>query len=378
MTLAALIDLGVDVEAIRTGLDSLGLPITLRVDKIKKGGFAATQVTIEAPPETRHRYLSDIEEIIHRGQLTPGQVALATKIFHRLAQAEAQAHGMDIDRVHFHEVGAIDSIADIVGAAIGFDSLNLECVTSRSVPTGTGTVQCAHGIMPVPTPATAILLQGVPLANTPIRGELTTPTGAAILTSIVQSWSECPVMTVERIGCGAGTRELLDQPNLLRIFVGEKEAEPTAETDRVWMLETNLDDLPAEIIGYCFEQLLAAGALDVFTTPVQMKKNRPGIMLSVLADETHVSSLEEILFRETATFGIRRYPVLRHKLQRESIQVDTVWGAIAAKRGWRGQGPPLMTPEYEDCARIAREQRIPLREVYAAVGAILKNQKTHP
>src|SRR5205823_8666920 len=228
-----------------------------------------------------------------------------------------------------HEVGALDSIADIVGAAIGLDLLGVERFTSRSVPTGTGTVKCAHGLMPIPAPGTAQLLKGVPLAASSIKAELTTPTGAAILTTIVQQWIEQPVMTVERIGHGAGRRELVEQPNLLRLFVGTV-ATP-AVSDQIWVLETNLDDLPAEVIGYCYDLLLAAGALDVFSTPIFMKKNRPGVLLSVLAPEAALPALEEILFRETTTLGIRRYAVSRHKLQRKACVVDTSWGPVQGK-----------------------------------------------
>lgn len=367
MTLGALLDAGADVGAVRAGLDSLGLPIRLVADKVRKGGFAATQVVIEAPKEKDHRFLPDVEAIINRGALNPRQRELALGIFHRLAEAEAAAHGMPLDRVHFHEVGALDSIADIVGAAIALDLLGVERITSRSVPTGQGTVHCAHGLMPIPTPGTAALLKGVPLAACNIKGELTTPTGAAILTTVVQEWVESPVMTIERIGCGAGQRDLLEQPNLLRVFVGTAGGPDPAEHDRVWMLETNLDDVPAEVVGYCFEQLLAGGALDVFTTPVQMKKNRPGVLLSVLAPEPAVAVLEATLFRETSTFGIRRYPVERCKLRREALTVSTKWGPVQGKRGWREGGPSVFTPEYEDCARVARQHGIALRAVYAEV-----------
>ena len=370
MTLGALIDAGVDAEAIRAGLDSLGLPITLEVEKIRKGGFAATRATVEAPEEHVHRYLADVEEIVHRGQLTASQCDLALRIFRRLAEAEAAAHGMPLDRVHFHEVGALDSIADIVGSAIGLDLLGVSRITSRSVPTGNGMVKCAHGMMPIPAPGTAALLKGVPLAATQIKGELTTPTGAAILTTVVQEWVESPVMTIESIGHGAGTRELLEQPNLLRLFVGtvvSPQREQGDEADRVWVLETNLDDVPAEVIGYCCERLFAGGALDVFSTAIQMKKGRPGVLLSVLSPEAALDALETILFRETATLGVRRYPVQRHKLRREAAIVETPWGPIKAKRGWRDGGPDVVTPEYEDCARVARQHGVPLREVYAAV-----------
>jgi uncharacterized protein (TIGR00299 family) protein len=362
MTLGALIDAGVDATAITEALGSLGLPIEVRVEKVKKGGFAATAVRIEAPPEHKHRHLHHVEEIVGRGRLTSRQRGLALRIFRRLAEAEATVHGQPIEKVHFHEVGALDSIADIVGAAVGLDLLGAERFTSRPVPTGCGTVKCAHGLMPIPAPGTAELLKGVPLAPSSIQAELTTPTGAAILTTVVQQWLDQPVMTIERIGHGAGQRDLAEQPNLLRLFVGA--AATPAASDTVWMLETNLDDLPAEVIGYCYERLLAAGALDVFSTPVFMKKNRPGVLLSVLAPEEGLPALEEILFRETTTFGVRRYPVRRHKLERKATTVATPWGPVQGKLGWSEGQAAVFSPEYEDCARVAREHGVPLREVY--------------
>ncbi len=274
---------------------------------------------------------------------------------------------MPLERVHFHEVGALDSIADIAGVAIAIDTLGIQHFTSRSVPTGSGTVKCAHGIMPIPAPATAELLKGVPLAPSSIKAELTTPTGAAILAATVKEWTETPAMTVKSIGHGAGTKDFLDQPNLLRVFVGEMAPVNAGQADQIWVLETNLDDVPAEVIGYCFEQLFAAGALDVFTTPIQMKKNRPGTMLSVLAPAGLLDALEAILFRETETFGIRRYVVQRSKLHRETVTVETRWGPLQAKRGWRDDGVSVCTPEYEDCARVARQHGVPLRQVYAEV-----------
>jgi uncharacterized protein (TIGR00299 family) protein len=362
MTLATLIDAGVDAEAIRQGIGSLGLPITLEVEKVRKGGFAATSVRVEAPDEHSHRGLPQIEEILQRGTLTPHQRDLALRIFRRLAEAEAAAHGLPVEKVHFHEVGALDSIADIAGAAIGLDLLGVDRFTSRSVPTGSGVVKCAHGLMPIPAPGTAALLKGVPLASSSIKAELTTPTGAAILTTVVQQWIEQPVMTIERIGHGAGRREFVEQPNLLRLFIGT--VTTPAETDQVWVLETNLDDLPSEVIGYCYELLLAAGALDVFSTPIFMKKNRPGVLLSVLAPETVLLAVEEILFRETTTFGIRRSLVSRHKLNRRPCTVSTPWGLVQGKLGWQEGRPPVFSPEYEDCARVARQHGVALREVY--------------
>jgi uncharacterized protein (TIGR00299 family) protein len=371
MTLAALVDAGVDLEAIEAGLASLGLPIRIAVEKVKRNGIAATYVNVDAPDEETHRHLPEVEEIIDRGKLTEKQRQLAKRIFRRLAEAEAAVHGMPIEKVHFHEVGALDSIADIVGAAIGIDLLGVERFTSRSVPPGSGTVKCAHGIMPVPAPATANLLKGVPLATAPVTGELVTPTGAAILTTVVSEYTDQPAMTIERIGIGAGKRDPWEQPNVLRLFVGESAPRfaPTdgEESDMICVLETNIDDAPPEVIGYCFERLFAAGALDVFTIPIQMKKNRLGVLLSVLTNEAHVAALEAILFRETGTFGIRRHKAERSKLQRESLTVDTPFGPVKAKKGWRGDGLTVLSPEYEDCARVAREKGVALRDVYQSV-----------
>jgi len=367
MTLAALIDVGVDAGAIQVGIASLNLPVRLEIEKVRKGGFAATYVHVEAEEEKSHRFLAQVEEILNRGKLSARQRELALKIFRRLAEAEAAVHGMPLEKVHFHEVGALDSIADIAGAAIGLDLLGVERFTSGPVATGSGMVQCAHGLMPIPAPGTAQLLKGVPLRASTIKAELTTPTGAAILTTIVNEWIDQPAMTIERIGHGAGRRELVEQPNILRLFLGTQaspERQRGEESDQVWVLETNLDDLPAEVIGYCYDLLFAAGAVDVFTTPIFMKKNRPGVLLSVLAPETALPALEEILFRETMTFGIRRYPVERHKLQRRACAVETPWGPVQGKLGWLEGKPPIFTPEYEDCARLARQHGVPLREVY--------------
>jgi uncharacterized protein (TIGR00299 family) protein len=377
MTLAALIDAGVDAEAIRAGLDSLALPIQLDIEKVRKGGFAATYVRVQAPEEHSHRFLPQVEEILKRGRLSAKQRDLALRIFRRLAEAEAAVHGLPLDKVHFHEVGGLDSIADIAGAAIGLDLLGVERFTSRPVPTGSGMVKCAHGLMPIPAPGTTELLKGVPLAASTIKAELTTPTGAAILRTVVEQWVEQPAMTIERIGHGAGRRDFPEQPNLLRLFVGTT-ATPVA-SDQVWVLETNLDDVPAEVIGYCYDLLLAAGALDVFTVPLFMKKNRPGVLLSVLAPEPLLPALEDILFRQTTTFGIRRYPVSRNKLERRPHRVETPWGAVQGKLGWRAGQAPIFSPEYEDCASIARQHGVALREVYAqALHSFLKSPAVEP
>ena len=369
MVLGALIDCGISPDSVRSVLDSLGLPIQLEVERVKRCGFAATKATIHAAEQEEYRFLSDIEAILAKSSLTPKQLALAQTIFRKVAVAEATVHGMPLERVHFHEVGALDSIADILGAAVGLDLLDVESFSSSPVPTGTGTVKAAHGIMPVPTPGTMELLKGVPLAPSKIEFELTTPTGAAILTSVVSSYTPTPEMIVDRVGHGAGTKDFIDRPNILRLLIGtaSNQVKPSSETDTVVVLETNLDDATPEMIGYCTELLFAAGALDVFSTPIQMKKNRPGVLLSVISERGKTSKLEEIIFRETGTFGIRRYEAQRSKLQREMTTVETNWGPVKAKRGWRADGFEVLTPEFEDCARIARHHGIPLREVLAAV-----------
>lgn len=371
MTLGALIDAGVPADALRAALDSLGLPITLEVERVKRNGIAGTKATITAPDQEEYRFLPDVEAIIDKGALTDRQRDTARTIFRKLAAAEAAVHGMPVERVHFHEVGALDSIADIVGAAVGLDLLGVERFTSSSVPTGSGTVKCTHGVMPVPTPGTAELLRGVPLSKFTARGELTTPTGAAILTSVVEEYTDAPAMTIDHIGTGAGTKDYLEHPNVLRLMVGTANlanpgTQAGGESDSVMVLETNLDDCPPEVVGYCFNRLFEAGALDVFAQPIQMKKNRPGVLLSVICEAAAVAECEAVLFRETGTFGVRRTGTTRSKLNRESVQVETPFGPVQAKRGWRA-GFVIVTPEYDECARIAREKNVPLREVYDAV-----------
>jgi len=366
MVLGAVIDAGAPVETIRAALDSLKLPLKLEVERVIRCGFAATKATIEAADQEDYRFLPEVEAILAKGTLTPKQRELATTIFRRIAAAEAAVHGMPIERVHFHEVGALDSIADIVGAAVGLDLLGVERFSSSPVPTGTGTVKAAHGVMPVPTPGTLKLLIGVPLAPSKVEFELTTPTGAAILTSVVTEYTASPSMTVERTGHGAGTKDFLDRPNILRLLIGNA-VQAGSDADTIVVLETNLDDVAPEIIGYSTERLFAAGALDVFVVHGQMKKGRPGFMVTVICEPAKASDLEGVLFRETATFGVRRYTAERSKLTREAITVETPWGPVNAKRGRCGDGFEVVTPEYEDCARVAREHNVPLRDVYRSV-----------
>ena len=365
MVLGALVDLGVPEEVISIAIDSLDINAKVSFEKIRKNGFAATLANVEAPVENKHRYLHQIEKIINDSRLSANQKYLTLKIFHRLAKAEAQAHGIPTDKVHFHEVGAADSIADIVAAAVGLSWLKIDKFTSRSVPTGHGTVKCEHGIMPIPAPGTTALLIGAPVANVNIAKELTTPTGAAILTTLVTEWMESPHMMIQKVGCGAGTIDLQTQPNILRLFLGN--VVDAKSQDTVWVLETNLDDISAEHVAFCTESLIKAGALDVYSTPITMKKGRAGVILSVICSTEMIDTIQMIIFRETATMGIRKYQVNRTKLQRESIIIQTKYGPLAAKKGWMENKLQIITPEFEDCARVARSHNIPLREVYAEV-----------
>jgi uncharacterized protein (TIGR00299 family) protein len=273
-------------------------------------------------------------------------------------------HGTRVETVHFHEVGAADSIADVVGTAVGWDVLGVDRGVASPVPVGTGKVRIAHGQCSIPAPATAELLRGIPLAESTVPLELTTPTGAAILTTLVDRFGPVPAMTLRRIGYGSGGRDLKEQPNVLRLLVGEAAAQG-AGSDQVCVLETNLDDISGEMIGYCTTRLWEAGALDVYTTAIQMKKNRPGVKLSVLCRGADVAPIESILFTETTTLGVRAWTVSRNVLSRQSHGVETPWGRVEGKVGWLGD-LARFAPEFESCRRIAAEQDVPLRAVYEA------------
>jgi pyridinium-3,5-bisthiocarboxylic acid mononucleotide nickel chelatase len=366
MTLGALVDAGVPLEKLNQAVGSLGLPgVKLVAREVKKHGFRATQITVEHEPEHKHRHLHHIEAIIHGSWLTPIQQEIALRIFRRLAEAEAKVHGTTVEKVHFHEVGAVDSIADILGAAVGWNILGAERLIVSPIPTGTGRITIAHGECSIPAPATAELLRGIPLAASEVQAELTTPTGAAIVATLAHGFGPLPAMAIEHIGYGAGQRDLPQQANVLRLIVGEAAAASESQ-DTVWVLQTNLDDISGELIGHCLAEVWAAGALDVYTTAIQMKKNRPGVMLSILCRAENIAALEAIVFRETGTLGIRRWPAMRHVLHREIMQVATSWGPVDGKLGRLDDGSVHFAPEYESCRQIAAQHHVPLRDVYAA------------
>ena len=366
MTLGALVDAGVALATIQAGIDSLDLPgVQLVAKEVKRHGFRGLKVSVQHEPENAHRHLHHITGKIDASTvLSPAQKELAKRVFTCLGEAEAKVHGTTIHKVHFHEVGAVDSIADIVGCAIGWDLLGADRIVCSPIPTGTGYIEIAHGRVSVPAPATAEILKGIPLAPSRVTGELTTPTGAAIVATVANEFGPLPAMTMQQIGLGAGDKDFAEQPNLLRLIVGETET--PFLTDQVWTLETNLDDVSGEVIGYTTTLLLAAGALDVYCTAIQMKKNRPAVKLSVLCQSAEISLLEQIIFRETQTLGIRRWPVSRHKLERRAYAVDTVWGRVEGKLVTLNDGSISFSPEYESCRQIATTKNIPLQEIYEA------------
>lgn len=378
MTVAALVDAGADWQAIQAGIASLGLPgVELQLTEVMRGGFRAKHLKVNHPEQHAHRHLGDIETILDKSDvLTEDQFNLALRIFQAVAEAEAKVHGSSIEKVHFHEVGAIDSIVDITAAAIGFDTLGVDEIVCSPIPTGRGYVKIAHGTCAVPTPGTAELLRGIPLADVNIEAELTTPTGAAIVKTVVDRFAfGLPPMTIDAIGYGAGTRDLSERANLLRMFVGTVDAD--GETDEIVLLETNLDDVSPEIVGYTKQRLLAAGALDVYSTSIQMKKNRPGIVLSIICPPAVVAKMESILFLETETFGIRRQTLRRSKRARTAFTVETEFGPIQGKLGWRHGEPTVFTPEFEACAKIAQAHQVSLKDVYRAadIGYLLHLQE---
>jgi uncharacterized protein (TIGR00299 family) protein len=384
MTLGALVDAGADLATIQSGIDSLGLQSCRLVrSEVKKKGFRATQITVEHEPEHKHRHLHHITAMIDGSVLTPRQKELARRIFQKLAEAEAKVHGSTIEKVHFHEVGAVDSIADIVGAAIGFDLLGIEQVVCSPIPTGRGYVEIAHGRCSIPAPATGELLRGVPLALLDVEGELTTPTGAAIVAALAEQFGPLPAITVDRIGYGAGQKDF-SQPNILRILFGEAASAAgqhgphshAPQTEAIVVLETNLDNTTGETIGHAVEQLWAAGALDVSLMPIQMKKGRPGLLVSVQASSDLADRMEEILFRETPTLGVRRTNMQRTALAREKHLVETPLGQVTGKIAFLPDGSQRFTPEYDSARKIAEQAKIPLSQVTDAAQSAFQRGKS--
>ena len=366
MMLGALLDAGVDEATLRQQLHGLGVDgYQLQIERVTRSGFAGTQArVILDQPARGARHLHDIESIIEAGSLAPLVRERALTIFRRLGAVEAQVHGIGVEEVHFHEVGAVDAIVDIVGVVLGLALLGVDEVYASSLPLGSGMVQSSHGPLPLPAPATLALIAdvGAPTRPLDVQSELVTPTGAAILTTLATFRQ--PPMTIDRVGIGFGMREL-PWPNALRLWVGGP-VESGLETGEVTVIETNLDDTTPEQVGYAMERLLEAGALDVFLTPVHMKKNRPGVMVTVLSSPARADFLARIVLRETSSLGVRFRTSQRLMVPRRPATLDTEYGPMLVKIRSR-DGHDEVVPEYDECARIARERGVPLGQVYAAV-----------
>ena len=374
MILGALIAAGVEPEAFKQQLSLLGVQgYSIDFETVDRSGISATHARVNTAHEHAHRHLSDILKIIYDSRLSDAVKDRAAKIFSRLAEAEARVHNEPLDHVHFHEVGALDAIIDVVGAAICFELLGIERFAASPLHVGSGTVDMDHGRYPVPPPAVAELLKGVAFYSTDTVGELVTPTGAAIITTVCTDYGPIPQMKLQQTGYGAGTRQYEKFPNALRVLIGEvHSAASTATADeRLWMIETNMDDISPQILGHVMERAFDLGALDCYFTSVQMKKNRPGVLLSILCRAEERPSLSELLFSETTTLGIRSYEVERRALQRKIVAVETRYGRIDVKVAQLNGHILKAMPEYEQCRQAARDAEVPLRVVEEAARAAL-------
>jgi uncharacterized protein (TIGR00299 family) protein len=397
MFLGALIDAGVSPKRLEDTVKTLDIGARLEISTVVRAGISATKVDVYAhgekdlprevfweqhghdhPHEHSHghddshehrhdhgRTLTDIRKIIEEAVLSGTAKATAIKIFETLAHAEAEIHNTSIDQVHFHEVGAVDAMVDIVCAAVGAESLAVEEWVCSPLNIGGGTVKCAHGTLPVPTPATLKLLRDAPVYSSGPQVELVTPTGAAIVKTLSTRFAPFPAMKIDKSGYGAGTRDFPEHPNLLRITIGETESTHRANTsnESIAVLEANLDDLSPQVLAYAMERLLAEGALDVFSVPVQMKKSRPGALLTVLAKMEDANRLTTTIFAETTTLGVRRREEQRQTLSRRWETVDTTWGPVRIKIANMNGSVSNYAPEYEDCRTLAETQHVPLRTI---------------
>lgn len=407
MFLGALVDAGVPAEVLRQTVAELKVGARLEVSRVQRSGISATKVDVlvrgkkDRPRESHdhqhdhgrhhpaprkaasahshdhgHRGLKEIREIIAGAGLPASVQTTALSMFEALGAAEAKIHNTSVEQVHFHEVGAADAIVDIVGAAVGAEVLGVDEWVCSPLNVGSGTVACEHGRFPVPAPATVELLRGAPVYSSGIEAELVTPTGAAIVKTLASRFSSFPAMKIAATGYGAGTHDFHEHSNVLRLTVGEAASESRAATEeKITVLEASLDDLNPQLFGYLLERALAAGALDVFATSVQMKKNRPGMLLTVLAKPRDASRLAHLIFAETTTLGVRMREERREVLQRRSLSVKTPWGAVRLKVASLNGSVSNFAPEYEDCRRIAARRRLPLKTVMQeAVRAYMEKQ----
>jgi pyridinium-3,5-bisthiocarboxylic acid mononucleotide nickel chelatase len=359
MLVGALVDAGADARALTEGLRSLNTGAEYQFEKTKRCGIGATKFHVLGGEQKAHRHLSHILKMIEAAPLPDAAKQNAAKVFRRLGEAEASVHQVPVEKVHFHEVGAVDSIADIVGACLGFDLLGVDAVECSALNVGSGTVKSEHGILPVPAPATAALVTGFPVYSRGPEKELTTPTGAAIATTLARRFGAMPPLKIVCIGYGAGTADFEQQANVLRILIGE--ATGASEATAVSVIEANIDDSTPEVLGYAMERLLACGALDVTLTPLLMKKSRPGSLMRVIARLEDQERLAQLVFAETSTFGLRLYQAERRVQSRQFAEVETAHGKVRIKISGDGQ----FAPEFEDCRRLALETGVPIKQIYA-------------
>ncbi len=362
MTLGALVDAGLGIEVLRAELEKLNLPgYEITALRVTRSGMSATKVHVcldEKEQPTRN--LADIRKLIEVSALSPSIKQKSIGIFERLAEVEARVHSTTIDKVHFHEVGAVDAIVDIVGSVIGLEMLGISDIVGSPVNVGSGSIETRHGTLPVPAPATAELLRGIPSYGSSVPFELTTPTGAVILSTLASSFGPMPRMNISRIAHGAG-REIPGQPNVLRLMIGDHLAAYSEDASIV--IETNIDDMNPQVYDYLLEKLMKQGAQDAYLTPIIMKKGRPAVLLSVLADRSKSDQLLATIFRETTSIGVRMHEVGRKKLSREIKEVDTIYGKIRMKISRHGNEILTVTPEYDDCKKIAEEKQLPIKTV---------------
>ena len=378
MIVAAMLDAGLDAKFLKAQLATLGLrDLDIKITETKRAGIRAVSFKPFPPEQDQPRNLQQITKIIQTSKISQRAKNTAVGVFQTIAQAEAAVHNKNPNDIHFHEVGAIDSIVDIVSASIGMDSLRIEKVHCSALSVGGGSLKCAHGLMPIPAPATAQLLKGVPITAGPTQAELLTPTAAAILTTIVDQFGPLPAMKIETVGYGAGSMQFDDFPNVLRLILGQTTPEASANADTVCLLETNVDDISGELIGFISQDLLRRGALDVFTAPVYMKQNRPAVQISVICKAEDATRFEQALFQQGLTFGIRKQLIQRSKLTRDFVAVQTDYGQIRIKTALLNGKIVNAKPEFSDCVSAAEKHDVPVRTVVEAAMTAYKNSSAH-
>jgi uncharacterized protein (TIGR00299 family) protein len=369
MTVGALLDLGVPMDVLREQLAGLSIPsssYSIGMERTSRKGIQAAKFNVHVEEHQPHRHYTEIAGMIEKSLLAEGVKERAQRTFFRLAEAEAKVHGVDIGSVHFHEVGGIDAIVDIVGTAVCLDYLRIGEIHASAVPLGSGYVETAHGKLPVPAPATVELLRGIPVHGELGEGERVTPTGAAIIASLAGSFGRVPSMSISATGCGAGDRDFPDVPNILRVMMGERTV-VVSQRDELCVAETNIDDMNPEILGFLMERLLAGGALDVTFSPLQMKKNRPGVKVTVLCAPERLESLARIVLVESTSTGVRYFPASRIKMERATEERETSLGGVKVKVIRDNETVLRIAPEFEECRRIALEKGLPLLDVYRII-----------